>query len=176
MVGSPSKRHEIEPICPTDPVVIVLEFFSRNSGPVLTCRVVSRRGAPHAVTRNYARRVVRPHRGRFYERLYGIIINELKCGGKPSRSRRGNARTNGGARASPAICSAGRLTIPAVNTLIARGISALTGRADRRKSRVALKRPGPDPTVTAVEASRLGLSVSCARLLQPPLRRFAQLN
>lgn len=44
------------------------------------------RGTPHAVTHNYARRVVRAHRGRFYERLYGIIINELKCEGTPGRT------------------------------------------------------------------------------------------
>lgn len=38
-----------------------------------------------------------------------------------------------GVRASPAICSADRLTILAVTTLIARGISTLTGRTDRLK-------------------------------------------
>lgn len=41
------------------------------------------RRSAYAVKRNYAWRVVKAHRGRFYERLRGIIINELKCGWRP---------------------------------------------------------------------------------------------
>lgn len=114
----------------------MIELFSRDSGPGShVSRFRRRRSRAYAVKRNYARRVVKAHRGRFYERLRGIIINELKCGCKPPRflARWGGVRS--GVRASPAICSADRLTILAVTTLIARGerISALIGRADRLK-------------------------------------------
>lgn len=111
--------------------------FNRDSGPGSHVSRSRHRRSAYAVKRNYARRVVKAHRGRFYERLRGIIINELKCGWKPlslphSSGRRLTSRYSG-VRASPAICSADRLTILAVTTLIARGISALTGCTDRLK-------------------------------------------
>lgn len=111
--------------------------FSRDSRSRFSRAIPASKKRVYAVKRNYARRIVKAHRGRFYERLRGIIINELKCGWKPlsfflSLGRRLPCR-HSGVRASPAICSADRLTILAVTTLIARGISTLTGRTDRLK-------------------------------------------